>query len=181
MKSSNITLGGILTALTVIILYSASVIPISTLSVLTVSSVIIPVCIIRSNVKTATMVYLASSIISLFFVSLNIWLLYVLIFGLYGIVKFYIEKVRNEKKEIILKFIYYNFIFVLAISLVKVILGVDVFLPLENIISKYINVHVRLLSGCLYWIVGLIVYYLYDYAMTLLISFYMERIHNKIK
>ena len=142
MKSGNITLGGILIALTIIILYSASILPVSTISVLTIASAIVPVCIIRSDIKTAVMVYLASSIISVFFIPLNIWLLYTLIFGGYGI---------------------------------------DVLLAAEKIISKYIAVNGRLLSGVLYWAIGVVVYYLYDYAMTLIITFYMERIHNKIK
>ena len=106
MKPSNITLGGILTALTMVILYAASVLPVSTITVLTISSAIIPICIIRSNVKTAFIVYIASSILSLLMVPTNIWLLYTLIFGGYGIVKFFIEKKRNIKLEIILKFIY---------------------------------------------------------------------------
>ena len=127
------------------------------------------------------MVYLASSIISVFFIPLNIWLLYTLIFGGYGIVKYFIERLRKEKVEIILKFIYYNVIFILAVILAKAILGIDVLLAAEKIISKYIAVGGRLLSGVLYWGIGAVVYYLYDYAMTLIITFYMERIHNKIK
>ena len=173
MKSGNITLGGILIALTIIILYSASILPVSTISVLTIASAIVPVCIIRSDIKTAVMVYLASSIISVFFIPLNIWLLYTLIFGGYGIVKYFIERLR--------KFIYYNVIFILAVILAKAILGIDVLLAAEKIISKYIAVNGRLLSGVLYWAIGAVVYYLYDYAMTLIITFYMERIHNKIK
>ena len=181
MKSGNITLGGILIALTIIILYSASILPVSTISVLTIASAIVPVCIIRSDVNTAVMVYLASSIISIFFIPLNIWLLYTLIFGGYGIVKYFIERLRKEKVEILLKFIYYNVIFILAVILAKAILGIDVLLAAEKIISKYIAVNGRLLSGVLYWAIGAVVYYLYDYAMTLIITFYMERIHNKIK
>lgn len=181
MKSGNITLGGILIALTIIILYSASILPVSTISVLTIASAIVPVCIIRSDIKTAVMVYLASSIISVFFIPLNIWLLYTLIFGGYGIAKYFIERLRKEKVEILLKFIYYNVIFILAVILAKAILGIDVLLAAEKIISKYIAVGGRLLSGVLYWGIGAVVYYLYDYAMTLIITFYMERIHNKIK
>lgn len=181
MKSGNITLGGILIALTIIILYSASILPISTISVLTIASAIVPVCIIRSDIKTGVMVYLASSVISLFFIPLNIWLLYTLIFGGYGIVKYFIERLRKEKLEILLKFVYYNIIFVLAVILAKAVLGIDVFLAAEKIISKYIVVNGRILSGVLYWVVGAVIYYLYDYAMTLIISFYMERIHHKVK
>ena len=72
-------------------------------------------------------------------------------------------------------------IFILAVILAKAILGIDVLLAAEKIISKYIAVNGRLLSGVLYWAIGAVVYYLYDYAMTLIITFYMERIHNKIK
>lgn len=181
MKSNNITLGGILIALTLVVLYSASILPISTISVLTIASAIVPVCIIRSNIKTAVLVYVASSIISLFFVPLNIWLLYTLIFGGYGIIKFMIEKLRRQNLEIILKFLYFSTIFILAIVLSKAILGIDVFMAAEKIISKYISVNGRILSGFLYWVIGTVVFYLYDYAMTLIISFYMERIHNKVK
>ena len=74
-----------------------------------------------------------------------------------------------------------NVIFILAVILAKAILGIDVLLAAEKIISKYIAVGGRLLSGVLYWGIGAVVYYLYDYAMTLIITFYMERIHNKIK
>ena len=69
----------------------------------------------------------------------------------------------------------------MAVILAKAILGIDVLLAVEKIISKYIAVNGRLLSGVLYWAIGVVVYYLYDYAMTLIITFYMERIHNKIK
>lgn len=64
MKAKDISLGGILVSLTSIILYSASILPISTLTILTIASAIIPVCIIRSNVKTSIFVYISSSLIA---------------------------------------------------------------------------------------------------------------------
>ena len=53
MNARDMALGGVLVALTSIILYMTSVIPTSTLTILTISSALIPICIIRSNVKTA--------------------------------------------------------------------------------------------------------------------------------
>ena len=52
MKAKDIALGGILVALTTVVLYSTSILPISTLAILTIASALIPVCIIRSNIKT---------------------------------------------------------------------------------------------------------------------------------
>ena len=54
MKSGNITLGGILIALTIIILYSASILPVSTISVLTIASAIVDRLVLHSvimNIK----------------------------------------------------------------------------------------------------------------------------------
>ena len=63
MNARDMALGGVLVALTSIILYMTSVIPTSTLTILTIASALIPICIIRSNVKTAIFVYFASSLI----------------------------------------------------------------------------------------------------------------------
>ena len=59
MNARDMALGGVLVALNSIILYMASVIPTSTLTILTIASALIPICIIRSNVKTAIFVYFA--------------------------------------------------------------------------------------------------------------------------
>ena len=52
MNARDMALGGVLVALTSIILYMTSVIPTSTLTILTIASALIPICLIRSNVKT---------------------------------------------------------------------------------------------------------------------------------
>ena len=76
MKAKDIALGGILVALTTIVLYSTSILPISTLAILTIASALIPVCIIRSNIKTSIFVYISSSLIAFFLVPINISFLY---------------------------------------------------------------------------------------------------------
>ncbi len=95
MKAKDIALGGILVALTTIVLYATSILPISTLAILTVASALIPVCIIRSNVQTSIFVYIASSLIAFFLVPINISFLYFIFFGAYGIVKYFVERIRN--------------------------------------------------------------------------------------
>ena len=148
MNARDMALGGVLVALTSIILYMASVIPTSTLTILTIASALIPICIIRSNVKTAIFVYFASSLISFFLVKINISLLYFIFFGVFGIIKFLIERLRNGRVEMILKLIFFN------------------------ISSK--NIAIILL-----WLIAQPVFLIYDYAMTLIITFYMEKIHGR--
>lgn len=179
MKASEVTLGGILISITIIILYSTYVLPISTISVLTMASAIVPICIIKSNIKTALFVFVATSIISFFILPINIWLLYSLIFGGYGIIKYLIERMRKDILESILKFIYFNIIFFLAVILSKIVLGIDTLQVFRNIIESYININNNFILIIIPWLIWQVVFFLFDYALTLIISFYIDRFHKK--
>ena len=65
MKAKDISLGGILVALTIVTLYLTLLIPTNTIAIMTLASVYIPICLIRSNIKTSIFVYVASTIVSL--------------------------------------------------------------------------------------------------------------------
>ncbi|GAB6167867.1 hypothetical protein JCM1393_03270 [Clostridium carnis] len=164
MKARDITQSGILIALTLIILYSTSLIPISTLSVLTLASCLVPIAIMRSSIKNGFLVYIASTLIGFLFIPINIIIFYGLFFGIYGIIKFYIEKINKLPLEIALKLIFFNLIFFI------------IFLLLNNFIK--INFTVIPL-----WIICLLaqpVFLIFDYALTLIISVYLEKIHRRI-
>ena len=80
LKAKDLALGGILTSLTVIILFINILIPINTFAILTISSCFVPIAIIRSNVRVGIFVYIASSIIGFFLVPLDIMIPYILYF-----------------------------------------------------------------------------------------------------
>lgn len=180
MKAKNIALGGVLVALTSIVLYSTAIIPISTISILTIASAIIPVCIIRSDIKTSIFVYIASSLIAFFLVPINISLLYFIFFGIYGIVKYFIERMRKENLEILLKLVFFNIAFVIGFIIMQNILGINIVAGLEVLISNFFDTSTTLIASIVLWIVSQPVFLVYDYAMTSIITFYMERIHKKI-
>lgn len=180
MKPKDISLGGILIALTTIVLYSTSILPISTLAILTVASSIIPIAIIRSNVKTSIFVYIGSSLIAFFLVPINISLLYFIFFGVYGIVKYFIERMRKYNIEVIYKLLFFNVAFIIGFIIMKYILGINVVSGLEVIVSKIFDNSTKVISVVLLWLVAQPTFLVYDYAMTMIITFYMERIHKKI-
>lgn len=91
-KASNIATGGILIALTVVILYLTPLIPINTLGLLTITSLFVPIGLMRCNMKTSIAIYIGSSILSFLLVPLNISFLYLIFFGIYGIIKHLAEK-----------------------------------------------------------------------------------------
>lgn len=164
MKAKEITLSAVLIALTIVILYLNLLLPISTISILTLASLLIPIALIRGSMKSAILVYISSSIIGFFILPINIILLYILFFGIYGIVKFYIEKINELPLEIFIKIVFFNIILFLSFFIFK----------------SFIAIEITKLPIWLFFIMAQIVFLVFDYALTLLISFYLERIHSKL-
>jgi hypothetical protein len=164
MKSRYIAESGLLVALTLVMLYAAYIFPISKLSILTIASCLIPISIIRTSIKNTILVYLASSILSFFLVPPNISIYYTLFFGVYGIIKYFIERIRKLPLELILKLISFNLLLSFTYLITKTFLV---------IIS--INISLWIL-----WIVAQGVFLIYDYALTLAISFFLSRLHKHI-
>ena len=180
MKDKDIALGGILVALTTMVLYSTSILPISTLVILIIASSLVPVCIIKSNIKTSIFVYISSSLIAFFLVKINIAFLYFIFFGVYGIIKYFIERIRKEKIEIVLKLIVFNTAFIIGFIIMQNILGINLISGLEVLISRFFDISSKTIASIILWIVAQPIFLIYDYAMTMIITFYMERIHKNI-
>ena len=180
MKARDIALGGILVALTTIVLYATSILPISTLAILTIASALIPVCIIRSNIQTSIFVYISSSLIAFFLVPINISFLYFVFFGVYGIIKYFIERIRKEKLEIVLKVVFFNIAFIIGFIIMQNVLGINIIAGLEILMSRFFDNSGRSIASIILWIVAQPIFLIYDYAMTMIITFYMERIHKNI-
>ena len=163
MKSNNIAQSGIIIALTLVILYSTSLLPISTLSILTIASCLIPISIIRTTLKHTVLVYLSCSILSFFLVPINICLLYTLFFGIYGIVKFFIEKLDNLAFEVILKLCIFNILLFIIYIIFKLFLGFKIEFSL-----------------LLFIIIAQIGFLIYDYALSIIISYFYNKINKLI-
>ncbi|MEG0295708.1 MAG: hypothetical protein RR620_03250 [Clostridium sp.] len=164
MKAKEIALGGILTSISLIILYSSSIIPVSTLSILTVVSCIVPIAIINSSIKVGAVVYGATSLLGFLLVPTNLIITYILFFGIYGIFKHFIERMNSLPKEVVVKLIFFNISFATSYFVLKLLLG---------------NVEI-LISPILLIIAAQVVFLVYDYALTLIISFYLNRIKPSI-
>ncbi|ALB47301.1 hypothetical protein [Clostridium beijerinckii] len=164
MKAKYIAENGITIALTLIVLYAASILPVSTLTILTIASCLIPISIIRTSIKNTILVYVASSILSLFLIPTNIAVYYISFFGIYGIVKYFSEKLKNIPLELFFKLIAFNAsLLVIYFIFTNLLVDFNIDYPLYMI-----------------WIAGQIVLLVYDYALTIIISFYLKRIHNNI-
>ena len=159
--SKKITYSGILLGLNIVLLLISNLISINTMFFMGLASLIISVIVMEYGVNTGVVFYIASIILS-FIVMPNKsqWLLYTLTFGIYGLVKYFIEKGRPIYTEVILKLIFAN--------LVAVIL----YLILKNIVIIPINI--------ITIIVYQVVFLVYDYVYSLFIEYYNEKIKRII-
>lgn len=162
MKGKNIAFGGVLIALTLATLYLANLIPINTLALLTIASCYIPIAIINCDFKTGILIYISSSALSFFIIPINISIMYGLFFGLYGMIKYFIEKLNNLPLELFIKFIFINLSLILIMFLFKSSLGYEI-------------------SSLLFLFLLNIAFFVFDYALTLIITFYLSKIHPKLK
>lgn len=172
LSSKNIALGGILTALTLVLLYLTLLIPTNTLTLLTLASFMVPVALIRANLKTALLVYSTSSLLSLIFVP-GYALHYILFFGCYGIVKYLIERLDRFTLEWILKLLFFN---VICISFFKTFTAL--FDP--DFINRILEVGEKFFPTLPYmglivlWLVAQLGFMVFDYALTLLVDVYYK-------
>ncbi|MBU5487699.1 hypothetical protein KQI77_05900 [Clostridium sp. MSJ-8] len=160
MKSSKLAIGGISVALSLVILYLTNIIPINTLAILTIVSSIIPITIIKTDIKTAIMVYIITSICSFMFLPITYLIMYIAIFGIYGIIKCFIERLHNTSLEILLKLVFFNIILAIVYFALPSVLG---------------NIKVSIL---LMFIGANIAFLVYDYALTIVITYFLAKFNK---
>ncbi|WP_373897679.1 hypothetical protein ACER0A_011505 [Haloimpatiens sp. FM7315] len=168
-KASSVAKGGLFTGLSIIFLYLSSIIPTNTLFFLCAAALVIPICLNATDVKYSILVYLASSLIGFSFLGFrNIIIYYTLFFGIYGIVKFFIEKLKNMPIEIILKLVFFNFSLFLIYYIYKATLFVNLNLDYEK--YKYII-----------FLALQLIFIAYDYIFSMFIYYISKNFIKKIK
>ena len=163
-KASNMAKGGLFTALTILFLYISSIVPINRFYLLGLASCIIPLTIISTNVKNAILVYISSGLLSLLFGFRGSALAYIIFFGSYGFIKYYVEKLRKVPLEFILKLSFFNICLCSIYFLYKLFsFGLPkINIPIYSVV-----------------IVAQLVFVIYDYALTMFISYANKKLNLK--
>lgn len=160
-----------MTALCIVLVYLAAYLPSGKLGLYALASVTIAIAVIELDIKFGTVVYIASAIlIFLLTASINALLLFTLFFGSYPLLKYYIEKQKSAVLEMLLKFGAFNLLAALSFYLFKLLLGVS---PI-NLSSFSIWMLIGILIG------GQILFLIYDYILSRLIDYYMNRIRSAL-
>ncbi len=165
-RVKRITLSGILLAFTVISVFLAATLPTSKLSLYALSSLFIAVIIIEFGAKAGWVFYMASAILSALLVPRLEVIPFIVFFGVYGLVKLYVERINNRIIEYLLKLVYFNICLVLGFIFMKEIIFDGLSIPAP----------VYIVAGILE-----IVFIVYDYIYTLFIRFYGSQLKQKLR
>lgn len=160
--SRKVAYGGILLALNSILLLLVNIIPINTLFLLGLASLPIAIVIMEYGPKSGIIFYIGSVLLG-FIIMVNKaqWILYIFTFGIYGLIKYVIEKDRSLIKEYILKLFAAN----ILIIFVYIILKKFVYIPVNIFIILSFEV----------------IFIIYDFVYSQFIDLYTEKLRKLIK
>ncbi len=159
-----VAMGGVLLALSVATVFGASIIPGVELTLYLLSSLFIGIIMIETSPKFGWLFYLGTIILSFFLIPNKVGVIpYGFLFGLYPILKFYIE---NKKRlpfaiEIIIKLAVFNIILITGYRLLGIMIFGAVSLPDFSMPIIFAALQVFFL--------------VYDYVFTMIIVYYLKR------
>ncbi|ONI44015.1 hypothetical protein AN641_08515 [Candidatus Epulonipiscioides gigas] len=187
MKTRDLTTGGVLVALSLILFYSLNLIPTNTATILVIAGFMPVVGYLRCSLKTAVVVYVSSTILAFLLFSPMLGILYFLI-GSYGIIKSFIEAKNNLVVENILKIVCFTIIGVIAILIASPFLNPYLTQLADPIVNIEVGINPKSNNDIIMDIINnesdfaipiiLVTInflgFIYDYALTLLISGYYK-------
>lgn len=159
--SKKIAYSGILLAVDILLFVMLNVFQTNTIFILGLASLPIAIIIMNWGPKTGAIFYIASVILGFMVINNKAhWIIYVFTFGVYGLIKYLIEQERPIYVEYILKLVYAN----IALAIVYFIVKQFVYVPKQWYLILLFEV----------------VFLVYDYAYSLFIDYYNQRLKNMI-
>jgi len=122
-ESYTLSLAGMMTALSLLFLYLAAILPTARLSMYAVASLFTIALCIEQRTLYAFLMFIAVSGLSLLIVpNITTSIPYILFFGHYGIAKYHFERIKDKILGFFLKLAYFNVFLIIMYFLAKSIL-----------------------------------------------------------
>lgn len=169
-RTKRIALIGTLSAISVLCVFLTSIMPTGRLSLFTVSSFLVSIIIIEYGDKQGWIFYIVTNLIAYILIPNKIGIVvYTSFFGIYGILKHYIESINNMMWEYVLKYTFFNTCIVFVLLVFKVVINRDITIgTIGNIKFTF-------------WIViaiAEVIFFIYDYIYTLFVQYYKHRLRR---
>ena len=166
-KILKISVLSLLCALSVVLMLVGCVIQSLDLTVAVAAGLTVAVAVIEYGAGWAVMLYAATSVLSFVLLPAKTpALFYVLIGGIYPIIKALLERIKNRKLVWAIKIIGFNLFYTALIAAGNYLLDID-----DPIFSFNIFVYA----------LGNLTFFVYDVAFTRLVTLYVKRIRRKLK
>lgn len=164
-SASRITYPALLGAVSLILLYGSSVSPTGAVGLVALAGVPCAGVVIAAGTSAGLLCWATVSLLGLLLVPDKFCVLvYAAIFGLYPVVKSRVEALRRKPVELLAKLVFFNLSFTVVVLVTKAVALSG--LPLQQL-------HLGLL-----YLLGNVVFLLYDFGFSGLISVYLSRMRN---
>ena len=176
-STRKLTLAALFSALAVVMLYVATLWPTGQLGLAAVASLFVVAAVIESGLVSGLSVYIVSSLIAFLIVPNKApVILFVLFFGYYPILKSLIEKRMKLVWQIIAKLAVFNISSTVAgYFLMELMLA-----SINDENGRVFTAFNSVIEQVIIYVIGSLVFLLFDYGMTKLIWFYINRISKNI-
>ncbi|MBO5858596.1 MAG: hypothetical protein J6R20_02345 [Clostridia bacterium] len=163
-QSSKCALGGIVSALSLVLMISVAVIPFLTYALPAVAGVLIVFIVVEIDKKWAFGVFSAVAILAFLLVpDKEVAMMYIAFFGYYPIIKALLESKLPVALGWVIKILLFNVTMVAAYLVLIYLMGIEV-----DEITEYGAIAVPMLLGA-----GSVTFVAYDIALTRIISIYL--------
>ncbi len=172
--SYRVALGGIVSTLCLITMFLAGIIPALYLVLPMAAGILMMIIAVEVNTKWAMLTYIAVSILS-FFITFDkeAALIFILFFGHYPILRFYIEKIGNKPVRTAVKFILFNVCIISYFYITVYLFGLTQLLDEFDDFGKY--------GGFVILAIVNIIFVLYDYNLKVAHILYRNRLMPKFR
>ncbi|MBQ7344346.1 MAG: hypothetical protein IJW53_06275 [Clostridia bacterium] len=175
-QTKKLTLSAMIVALGTVFMVLGAVIEVFDLTAVALASVLVAFVYIELGSPYTWLVWICTTLCTfLLYQHSAMWFIYLVLFGIYPILKGYIERLKRPLWWP-LKLVYGNIAFVLMLFGIKLITGLPFIDPTEDFLG---------ISGkALYivtWVLLNVALIAYDFFITVMVRFYMERLRPKFR
>lgn len=168
--SGKVALGGVFGALSLMFMLM-TFFPLGTYALPAIAGVLLIPVVVEAGAKTAWMVYAAVALLSLLIApDMEAKVLFLAFFGYYPVLKAHLEKLRRRVVEWLIKLGVFNAAMVLSYLVMLFVFHLD---P-ETFVVGGVNV------ALLFLLAGNVIFVIYDYALSNLVTVYYRALHPRL-
>lgn len=175
-ETKKLTISAMIVALGTVFMVLGAVIEVLDLSAVALASVLVAFVYIELGSPYTWLVWICTTLTTfLFYQHSPMWFIYFVLFGIYPILKGYIERLKRPL-WLPIKLLFGNVAFLAMLFGIQLITG----LPFVDPNDSFLGITGKAVY-ILTWVIFNVAFVLYDYFITVMVRFYMDKLRPKFK